>query len=88
MSTEAFHYPQPRLEDQWRAIILFGRNVASFKFALGKSLLEHREPSQDAVTLEATQPIRQSPSDKRTYQHAGHAHGPKQTGHRRAQLEC
>ncbi len=30
------------LEDQWRAIILFGRNVASYKFALAKALLELR----------------------------------------------
>jgi hypothetical protein len=31
---------QPTLENYWRAIILFGRNVASYKFALAKSLLE------------------------------------------------
>lgn len=31
---------QPTLEDQWRAIILFGRNVASYKFALAKALLQ------------------------------------------------
>ena len=31
---------QPTLENYWRSIILFGRNVASYKFALGKSLLE------------------------------------------------
>jgi hypothetical protein len=30
----------PSLDNYWRAIILFGRNVASYKFALGKSLLE------------------------------------------------
>jgi hypothetical protein len=30
----------PSLENYWRAIILFGRNVASYKFALGKTLLE------------------------------------------------
>lgn len=29
----------PTLMDQWRAINLFGRNVASYKFALAKSLL-------------------------------------------------
>ena len=28
------------LESYWRSIILFGRNAASYKFALGKSLLE------------------------------------------------
>src|SRR4030095_3016186 len=30
---------RPTLDNYWRAIILFGRNVASYKFALGKSLL-------------------------------------------------
>jgi len=35
-----FEEEYPTLENYWRAIILFGRNVASYKFALGKSLLE------------------------------------------------
>ncbi len=30
----------PGLDAYWRSIILFGRNVASYKFALGKTLLE------------------------------------------------
>ena len=30
----------PSLESYWRAIILFGQNVASYKFALGGALLE------------------------------------------------
>ena len=30
----------PSLENYWRAVILFGRNVASYKFALAKTLLE------------------------------------------------
>lgn len=29
---------RPSLQDQWRAISLFGRNVASYKFALGEAL--------------------------------------------------
>jgi hypothetical protein len=36
----AFVEVHPSLENIWRAIILFGRNVASYKFALGKTLLE------------------------------------------------
>jgi hypothetical protein len=36
---DAFAQIQPGLETYWRAIILFGRNVASYKFALGKTLL-------------------------------------------------
>ena len=30
----------PTLETSWRSIILLGRNVASYKFALAKALLE------------------------------------------------
>jgi 5-methylcytosine-specific restriction endonuclease McrA len=35
-----FSETQPTREDYWRSVILFGRNVASYKFALAKSLLE------------------------------------------------
>ena len=42
---------QPTLDNIWRAIILFGRNVASYKFALGKSLLELAVQSKSVVTL-------------------------------------
>lgn len=30
----------PSLESYWRSVILFGQNVASYKFALAKALLE------------------------------------------------
>ena len=30
----------PSLETYWRSIILLGRNVASYKFSLAKTLLE------------------------------------------------
>ena len=30
----------PSREDYWRSVVLFGLNVASYKFALAKSLLE------------------------------------------------
>ena len=43
---------QPTLENYWRSIILFGRNVASYKFALGKSLLELSQQGKETVTLE------------------------------------
>jgi hypothetical protein len=42
----------PTIEDQWRAIILFGRNVASYKFALAKSLLDLKPASGSLVKLE------------------------------------
>lgn len=43
---------EPRLESIWRSIILFGRNVASYKFALGKSLLELASHEKTFITLE------------------------------------
>lgn len=43
---------QPTLENYWRSIILFGRNVASYKFALGKSLLELSQRGKEIITLE------------------------------------
>ncbi len=42
----------PSLEDYWRSIILFGRNVASYKFALAKSLLELNPQSGQLIKLE------------------------------------
>ena len=42
----------PSIEDQWRAIILFGRNVASYKFALAKALLELSPAAGSLVKLE------------------------------------
>ena len=35
-----FQLNDPSLESQWRAIILFGKNSATYKFAFAKSLLE------------------------------------------------
>lgn len=49
----AFLQHDPRREDYWRSIILFGRNVASYKFALAKSLLELSTEGSDLITLEA-----------------------------------
>lgn len=39
-------------ESYWRSIILFGANVASYKFALSKSLLEIIPSGKSAITLE------------------------------------
>ena len=33
-----FYEIEPSFENYWRSVILFGRNVASYKFALAKSL--------------------------------------------------
>jgi hypothetical protein len=35
-----FTYDVPSLDSYWRAIVLFGQNVASYKFALAGALLE------------------------------------------------
>jgi hypothetical protein len=49
---EPFIARAPSLEDYWRGIILFGRNVATYKFALGKSLLELKRPAGNLIKLE------------------------------------
>ena len=51
-----FYELNPSNENYWRAIILFGRNVASYKFALAKSLYDLRGRDNDLVTLEELAP--------------------------------
>jgi hypothetical protein len=46
-----FTQVQPTLDNYWRAVILFGRNVASYKFALGKTLLEMAGAGRTFVPL-------------------------------------
>ena len=48
----AFTEVQPTLENYWRSVILFGRNVASYKFALGKSLIDFASQGTEVITLE------------------------------------
>jgi hypothetical protein len=47
-----FHLQDPSLESQWRAIILFGKNSASYKFAFAKSLLELADKERTSISLE------------------------------------
>lgn len=48
-----FFSSDPTLQSYWRSIILFGRNSASYKFALAKSLIEiSGQSGSDLVTLE------------------------------------
>lgn len=42
----------PSLESYWRSVILFGQNVASYKFALAKSLLEISPKANTFIPLE------------------------------------
>jgi 5-methylcytosine-specific restriction endonuclease McrA len=49
---ETFALERPTLDSYWRSLILFGRNVASYKFALGQSLLELGAQDRELITLE------------------------------------
>jgi hypothetical protein len=45
------------LESQWRAIILFGKNSATYKFAFGKALLQLTSQETNSVTLKDLSPL-------------------------------
>jgi hypothetical protein len=51
MSTQ-FQLNDPSLESQWRAIILFGKNSATYKFAFAKSLLGLIKKEKTKITLD------------------------------------
>ena len=51
-----FYEIEPTRENYWRAIILFGRNVASYKFALAKSLFDLRKRPNDLVRMDELAP--------------------------------
>ncbi|SDJ51991.1 HNH endonuclease [Ferrimonas sediminum] len=68
----SFVHVEPTLENQWRAIILFGRNVASYKFALAKSLHELAGVNNDLVRLDQLA----EPFSRHICAHLGHS--PKQ----------
>ncbi len=47
-----FYEIEPKLENYWRSIILFGRNVASYKFALAKALYDLKDSGDTVITLD------------------------------------
>ena len=47
-----FYENDPSLQSYWRSIVLYGKNVASYKFALAKSLLDLKGQSNDLIKLE------------------------------------
>lgn len=47
-----FYEIEPTAENYWRAIILFGRNSASYKFALAKALFDFHSLGKTQITLE------------------------------------
>lgn len=46
-----FQEEYPSLESYWRSVILFGNNVASYKFALAKTLLELAEQGKTEIDI-------------------------------------
>ncbi|MBE0472322.1 MAG: HNH endonuclease [Methyloprofundus sp.] len=47
-----FYEIEPTLENYWRSIILFGRNVASYKFALAKALYDLKDSGGTVISLD------------------------------------
>ncbi|MDC3172950.1 HNH endonuclease [Alphaproteobacteria bacterium] len=47
-----FYENDPSLQSYWRSIVLYGKNVASYKFALAKSLIDLKKQPNDFVKLE------------------------------------
>ena len=60
-------------ESNWRSVILFGRNAASYKFALVQALIELAKQDRDSVTLDQLA----DPYTRRLCEHL--AHSPKQS---------
>lgn len=52
-----FQENDPSLESQWRAIILFGKNSATYKFAFGKTLLELVSKETNTFSLKDISPL-------------------------------
>ena len=47
-----FFENDPTLQNYWRAIILYGQNVASYKFALAKALIDLKKNPNDLIKLD------------------------------------
>lgn len=52
-----FQENDPSLESQWRAIILFGKNSATYKFAFGKILLKLASKETNTFSLKEISPL-------------------------------
>lgn len=51
MAVSDYTAPTPTADAYWRAVLLFGRNSASYKFALARSLLELADGEREFVSL-------------------------------------
>jgi hypothetical protein len=47
-----FQIDDPSIESQWRALILFGKNSATYKFAFAKALLQFVDQQRSVISLE------------------------------------
>lgn len=56
MDLTPFISEEPSVEDCWRGVVLYGRNTASYKFALASALLELRPEAGSLVKLEDLAP--------------------------------
>lgn len=56
MDSELFIPTSPTVEDCWRGVVLYGRNTASYKFALASALLSLKPESGQLVKLEDLAP--------------------------------
>ena len=73
LEIESFKEECPSLESYWRSVILFGKNAASYKFALAKSLLEITPTGKTTISLDELA----VPFSHHLCEHIAHA--PKQT---------
>ncbi|SET31883.1 HNH endonuclease domain-containing protein [Thorsellia anophelis] len=48
---EEFYELTPTLQNYWRAIILFGKNTACYKFALAKALFKYANSNNDIINI-------------------------------------
>src|SRR5687768_14240502 len=47
-----FQVNDPSLESQWRSLILFGKNSATYKFSFGKALLDLVDKQKTRISLQ------------------------------------
>jgi len=55
--SQNFQDNDPSLESQWRSLILFGKNSATYKFAFGKALLDFITQEKTTVSLKDIAPL-------------------------------
>ncbi|MTD27803.1 HNH endonuclease domain-containing protein [Erwinia sorbitola] len=75
-----FYQADPTLANYWRGVILFGKNVASYKFALAHALYDLQQHQNDLIPLETLA----APFARHICTHLHHA--PKQTTSRSSQF--